>query len=310
MNPLVSIVMGIYNGEKHLSAQIRSILCQSYKNVELLLVDDVSTDESFRISERFAAEDCRITVHKNSKNLGVSRNFLSCLSKARGEFVCFSDQDDIWREDKIERLLELLRRDSRNMLAYSDLEVCDKNLKTTHRSFWRAARIKPRNGMIRELALLRNIIPGCSMLFHKKVSNLLRAVPPQSSLMHDHLAFIAAASLGRIVFTRKPLVQYRQHSQNTIGAFYPSISDRSRFQRQLCDEIHILRQLLPIDLEGLGSFLNKKAHKSIFSRLKFIRYYLFLRPDTLISKGLGVIECLFPDLYRRVLRRFRADRSM
>lgn len=306
MKPLISIVMAVYNGEAYLEPQIKSILDQTYDNLELILSDDGSTDRSMEIAERLASQDSRIKIHRNSRNFGLVRNFRQALRLAQGDLICFADQDDVWRADKLQTLVSLIVKDPRNMLAYSDLEICDSNLNRMSRSFWKAARIRPRSGALRELPLLRNIMPGCSMMFRKEILAVLTALPEDCSFMHDHLAFIVAAAFGRVVFSRETLVQYRQHAQNNIGAFYPSVTDRDRFQTQLAREIKLLRAWLPVDLANLERFLDERARKNILSRLKFVRYHLFLRPDTLFEKLLGIFECLTPELYQRLRRGLRA----
>ena len=200
---LISIVMAVYNGQAYLEPQIRSILGQSYQNMELIISDDASSDGSLRIAEEFSLKDSRIKILKSATNLGIKKNFLKALALTRGELICFADQDDVWRIDKLNILAGKIAEDAGIMLAYSDLQICDESLKVTHKSFWKAAQIQPRSGRVRELALLRNIMPGCSMMFRREVRDLLIAVPGESSLMHDHLAFIVASSLGKIAYSKK-----------------------------------------------------------------------------------------------------------
>lgn len=310
MKPLISIVMAVYQGEKYLEAQIRSILEQTYPNIEVVIVDDGSTDSSPRIVEGFSRKDSRVKTHRNPKNLGLIKNFITSLRFAQGELICYSDQDDVWRKDKIGILSSLISKNARNMLAYSDMEICDADLKTTFPSFWKASGVRPRRGALQELALLRNLMPGCSMMFRAKVKECLLRVPPECSFMHDHLAFVLAASLGEIDYSREKLVKYRQHTGNNIGAFYPSVTDKTRFREQLRKEIRLLSPLLSADRRGLERFLDREDGSNIILRMSFIRYYLFLRPDTFTSKCLGFFECLFPDLYRRVQRGFHANKPL
>ncbi len=250
MPPLVSIAMAVYNGSKYLEAQIDSILKQCYTSFELVAVDDVSIDDSFQILERLARVDPRIKVHKNTVNAGIAGNFLNALRFSRGELICFADQDDAWRADKLEILVSLISDTPQNMLAYSDLEICDSDLRVMHSSFWKVSGIKPRSGIWGEFAFLRNIIPGCSMMFRKEIRDLLMEMLPKSSFIHDHLAFVLASSFGRVVYSREPLVKYRQHSRNNIGAFYPSVADFDRFSEQLRREIALLKPFLPLDLSA------------------------------------------------------------
>ena len=307
---LISIVMAVYNGEKYLPEQIRSILNQTYRNIELIITDDASPDGSLRIALEFARKDPRITVRQNAKNLGIVRNFLSTLALTRGELICFSDQDDVWRADKLATLASLILKSPKRMLAYSDLEICDADLRRIHSSFWKTSGIRPRNGVLGEFAFLRNIMPGCSMMFRKEIKDILIEMYPKSSFMHDHLAFVLASSRGRVVYSREPLVKYRQHSQNNIGAFYPSVADFNRFSEQLQREIALLKPVLPVDLTALERFLNANDRKKLSHRLAFLRFYLWLRKDSLFSKCLGLFECLAPKFYQQCCRGFHAHRAM
>ena len=91
--PLISIIVPVYNVEKYLSRCIESILSQSYKNLELILVDDGSTDLSYEICKKYKAEDNRVII-TNQKNAGSSVARNTGLSYAKGEFIGFVDSDD------------------------------------------------------------------------------------------------------------------------------------------------------------------------------------------------------------------------
>jgi glycosyltransferase involved in cell wall biosynthesis len=106
IQPLVSIVMCTYNGEKFLRQQIDSILAQSYPNIELLVVDDASTDNTSAILEDYRRKDSRVKIYFNEKNLGYNRNFEKGFSLASADYIAISDQDDIWEKEKIERMMQ------------------------------------------------------------------------------------------------------------------------------------------------------------------------------------------------------------
>src|SRR3990172_731979 len=118
---LVSIVMATYNGEKYLRQQLDSILEQTCQHFELIVVDDASTDETLSILNEYAASDDRIHVYPAEKNMGLVANFERGLKLAKGEFIALSDQDDIFRNDKIELLLNALKAHPDRDLAVSDL---------------------------------------------------------------------------------------------------------------------------------------------------------------------------------------------
>lgn len=106
---LVSIIMPMYNCAQYITASIESVLQQTYKNWELLVVDDVSTDGSFEVVRKFAEADPRIRLLRNEKNSGaaVSRNY--ALREAKGKWIAFLDSDDQWVPEKLARQLRFMK---------------------------------------------------------------------------------------------------------------------------------------------------------------------------------------------------------
>lgn len=310
MNKLVSVVMAVYNGEKYIKTQIESVLEQTYENLELVIVDDGSTDNSADIIDDCARDDNRIRFYRTPLNLGITKNFLKGLSYSRGDFICFSDQDDYWVRDKIEVLSRLLDKDKKNMLAYSDMEICDEDLKVLYKSFQKTSGISPRKGHLGEIAFLRNIMPGCSMMFRKEVKELLNKMKEPIPLMHDHMAFVVSSLLGNIIYSKKRLVKYRQHNENNIGAFYDSIVNSEKIINKLDQAIyyfeHNLKDQHNFDLDKLKEFCRVLKSHNILKRSLFMDYFLFLRRDTFLDKILGRFYCLFPDTYEG-LKRFHAN---
>ena len=151
---LVSIVLAVHNGEKYLASQIESILNQTYDNFELIISDDLSSDCSLEIAKKFGEKDNRIKIIENSQNLGIISNFFSALKKTRGRYICFSDQDDIWLLDKIQKLVDCLESDVNVSLAYSDLEIYNDSLTKKMGSFWGVTGIGGDSGkLVRRLFL-------------------------------------------------------------------------------------------------------------------------------------------------------------
>ncbi len=309
MANLVSVVVAVYNGEKFLEPQIRSLQAQDHKDLEIILMDDKSTDSSLKIIEGLAAEDQRIQVHSNSGKLGFAANFLKGLLLSRGGLICFCDQDDVWQPDKVSILKKLIESDGRNMLAYSDLEVCDESLHTTQASFWKAAGIKPRAGDLKEKTLLRNLTPGCSMMFRGQVRDLLRQSPSNLPFLHDHLVFVLSSSLGRVDYSKKRLVKYRQHDRNNIGAFYPAVMDKNRFIQDILLKMEALQKMgvggSSMDLEKIKNFFQAWKEGGLRLRSAYLDYYLFLRNDRWRDQWLGAIECLTPGVYHWLKHRLR-----
>ncbi len=307
MNPLVSVAMTTFNGEKYLREQVASILNQTYPHLELVIADDVSTDGTWKLIQELSAEDSRIRGYQNKKNIGFAGNFLSAMSACRGEYLFFSDQDDRWEPEKVRILKDLLEKDEKCMLAYSDLEVCDESLKGTHASFWKAAGISPREGFLGEKSLLRNLAPGCSTAFRRIVADRIGTLGGGPPFVHDHLVFAVASCMGSVAYSRQRLVKYRQHPSNNIGAFYPSVMDRAKFVGDLKRKIDALKPLSlesdKVSLKKLERFCAQWSSDRIAGDPSFLPYFLFLRNDTPKDKLMGLFECVLPGIYQGLRRR-------
>src|SRR6476469_1300094 len=109
MNPLISIALCTYNGSKYLEKQILSIINQTYKNIEIIVVDDCSSDNTFEITQILASKYEQIKSYRNTENIGFNKNFEKAIKLTTGYFIAISDQDDIWLENKLQRLYDNLQ---------------------------------------------------------------------------------------------------------------------------------------------------------------------------------------------------------
>ena len=105
---LVSVLMSVYNGAPTLEKAAASVLAQTYRDLELILCDDASTDDTWRIMQRIAAQDARVTIFQNKTNRGLGASLNECLSRAGGEYIARQDADDISDPDRIERTTDFL----------------------------------------------------------------------------------------------------------------------------------------------------------------------------------------------------------
>ena len=318
MNGLVSVALAAYRGTRYLEEQVNSILRQSHSDLELIILDDASADQTFTMIEKLAAKDLRIKPYRNEKTLGLVLNFMKAVSLCRGEFVAYCDQDDVWEIKKIETLLRALGTTPQNMLAYSDLEIFDESLRVSRGSFWGTSKIAPFTGNLGERALLKNISPGCSMLFRRQVADMISecyrssdftarnsaAVLDETPFMHDHLAQVIGAGLGRLVYTPEKLVRYRQHSSNSIGAFYQARDSREGSLRCLSMRLEAMKpyrsRLTGMDWEKMGRFADRYGRSERAPMLEFLPYFFFLRNNSLPDRFLGGVDCFFPSFYKKV----------
>jgi teichuronic acid biosynthesis glycosyltransferase TuaG len=110
--PLISIITPCYNSAGFLAQTIESVIAQTYKNWEMIIVDDCSTDASFDIALNYAAKDERIKVYRTEQNCGAALARNKAIKLSQGEYLAFLDSDDIWLPEKIERQLQFMRENN------------------------------------------------------------------------------------------------------------------------------------------------------------------------------------------------------
>ena len=210
--PAVAIAMTVHNGLPFLRMQLDSILAQHFTDFELAIADDGSTDGSQNELEKYAQSDHRIRIVRNEQHLGYVKNFERCIMQTTSEFVALCDQDDIWRYDKLKQLLGGI---GNALVVHSDARVIDSVGREMASSFTSFLRKDVKNSSF-EALLQSNIVTGCTCLIRRELFSLSRPFP--SCIPHDWWLAIMAAERHGIAYCNLPLVSYRQHSSNLIGA--------------------------------------------------------------------------------------------
>lgn len=220
----IDILMATYNGEKYLNEQIHSILNQSYQNFRLIICDDHSKDGTAVILQEFADKyPNKILIVNSEKNLGAKENFSFLMQHAKANYIMFSDQDDLWMNEKIAKTYSEMKRLERihgnniPLLVHSDLKVVDKNCAVLGNSFWKYSNLKADKYHHTGRFLIQNVVTGCTVMMNKSL-NILSFPIPKESLMHDWWIGLVASTFGKIGLVHEPLIYYRQHGLNTLGA--------------------------------------------------------------------------------------------
>lgn len=208
----VSVLMTTYNGEKYLREQIDSILSQEGVSVNLLVRDDGSSDSTQEILNQYSSSG-KLKWY-TGEHLNVQKGFLDLLKNApESEYYAFSDQDDVWDENKLFVAVSELEKISKDTprLYYCGQRLVDKNLKymSTH---------KINNLRSDYTNFLISNVAGCTMVFDKKLADFVNSKNPDFILMHDSWIFkICLAVGGRYYADSNPHIQYRQHGNNVAG---------------------------------------------------------------------------------------------
>lgn len=153
MTPLVSIIMPCYNAERYIAQSIESVLAQTYQNWELLITDDGSTDKSVEIISKYSKNDDRINVMVPDEHQGIARTRNMSISRARGRFVAFLDNDDLWKPEKLEKQIKFMLEKEIGF-SYTSYELVDQDGITKNK-------IIQTQGVVDYKKYLRNTIIGC-----------------------------------------------------------------------------------------------------------------------------------------------------
>jgi glycosyltransferase involved in cell wall biosynthesis len=216
MSDLVSVVLCTYNGELFVDEQVKTICSQTWSKLEIIIVDDASTDKTYEKLKRHAAIDTRIRLFQNEKNLGFNLNFNRACSLTKGTFIAIADQDDIWEKNKISELLKEITKSDRVMIAHSVSARFEKNKDPFIKS---VNLVDYFEGDDPKKLFLFNTISGHNMLIRRKL--LEAAMPFPENIYYDWWLSVVACTMGEIKHVNKILVWHRVHESNATGAAKP-----------------------------------------------------------------------------------------
>ncbi|MGN0482406.1 MAG: glycosyltransferase family 2 protein [Lachnospiraceae bacterium] len=216
MKPLVSVCIPVYNNEAFIEETVRSILHQTYENIELVVVDDCSKDASVEVLKKIS--DPRLKIYENEKNLGMSGNWNRCLELVTGEFVKLICADDLLAEDCIEKEVTALIQNPQAVLAESDSHLVDNdgNVHGTYRRY-------RTNGLsdgkkITKRGILSQDYFGAPLAntFRRSVLEQVKGFDPDFTYILDYDFFMRIACLGQVYIIHEPLNSFRiRHDSNT-----------------------------------------------------------------------------------------------
>lgn len=241
---MISIIMGTYNGEKYLREQVDSILAQDMKDWRLFIFDDGSKDGTEKIASEYEKEHRgKIFFFKNQENYGAKGNFFQGLSHVlndaapESEYFAFSDQDDVWDENKLSlAVAEMQRIKGEKVLpcaVFSDVRLTDESLTVTAPSYFDSAHLRKDKLDFASLLMENKAIGGTMMINHKmaklhETAKKRAGGQPKRAKMHDWWFALIGAALGEVRFINRPTEKYRQHGENEVGGegFYSYLKER------------------------------------------------------------------------------------
>lgn len=223
----ISVAMAVYNGELYVKEQLDSILSQLDNDDEVCISVDPSTDDSYRMLVRLSETEPRIKVNMGLGQ-GVKKNFEQAIKMCSGDIIFLSDQDDVWKEDKVIRVLESFA-DEDALLVLHDATVVNENLsRTMIESFFAYKECKP--GLLNNI--VKNSYIGCCMAFRKELVPFILPIP-ENVPMHDQWFGLVAEKKGKVVFLPKQLIKYRRHSDNATSMTHSDAGNMLKWRTQI-----------------------------------------------------------------------------
>lgn len=291
----ISIAMTTYNGEKYVKQQLLSLLNQTRKADEVIIRDDVSSDQTAQIVRSFIEENelenWDFTV--NQTNMGFIKNFRQVISAVTGDIIFLCDQDDIWNLDKLE-VFEKIFYENPNILALNGSFdfindegsfITSKSQKGKSNNNW--VLHEPLPGEIINISFLEilkgNISPGCCMAFRISVrddyiSNATSLIP------HDWEINVLAGKKEGLAYYNAPVIQYRIHDKNTIGMEIFEKEMKFTFSSNVTKRLKLF-----YEQEKIAEFLKTHVHLNDDAEIKryifHFREYVAIRKRCLIDKN-------------------------
>ncbi|WP_040344886.1 glycosyltransferase family 2 protein [Neobacillus bataviensis] len=210
------ILLSTYNGEKFVEQQLDSLMNQDHKNLEVLIRDDGSKDNTIQILETYSKQYPNIKLIKGA-NKGVIASFFELALNASdtSDFFAFCDQDDYWRPTKVSRAIALLEKEDANipLLYFSRLDIVDDKLQ-----FIKHSQIPPQEVGLKN-AIIQNVATGCTIVFNRAMLELFKShIPAKENItMHDAWFYLLGAAFGKLIYDKESHLLYRQHSSNALG---------------------------------------------------------------------------------------------
>ena len=223
----ISVAMAVYNGEKYVLEQLDSIFKQLDNEDEVCVSVDPSTDDSYRMLVKLSETEPRLKVGMGL-GLGVKKNFEQAIKMCTGDLIFLSDQDDVWKDDKVIRILECFGDEDALLVLHDATAVNETMNRTLIESLFAYRECKP--GILNNV--VKNSYMGCCMAFRKELVPFILPIP-ENVPMHDQWIGLVAEKKGKVVFLPKQLVKYRRHEDNATDLTHSNMGNMLKWRAQI-----------------------------------------------------------------------------
>lgn len=211
-NPLVSVLIPTYNSSKFVEETIKSITDQTYKNIEIVVVDDASTDNTVEILQKLSKEDSRIKLFVNKENLGITENMNNGINKCNGKYIAILDGDDWAYPYRIEEQVKLMEENTDVVICSGYMDICNENLEiqTTRR-------YPLKNKDIRKAMVRYDPIPHPASIWRREALIKTSLYSKNFPICRDYDLVVRISEFGKYGNIPKPLIKYRVRNESETG---------------------------------------------------------------------------------------------
>ncbi|MHA8067235.1 glycosyltransferase [Aquirufa sp. ROCK2-A2] len=273
MNPLISVALCTYNGEKFLEKQLLSILHQTKMIDELIVFDDLSSDSTIEILNNFQTKvPFNVSIHQNTINLGSCKNFENCMKACTGDVIFLCDQDDVWEPQKVEKQLEFLMEHPEKDAVFSNATMINQSGQPTGMTSFEQIQFVDQfqelwnNGGAFDILLRGYVVTGATLAIRSRILPEIFPVPRIiDELIHDGWISLWLSIQNRIGFLNDTLIQYREHASQQVGLKGKSkfVTLWDRFTRNREEKITKIRKKF-IDSQSLLNYLSNRPEVPLF----------------------------------------------
>lgn len=223
---MVSVIIVVYNGEKYIEAAIKSVLNQTYKDIELVVADDGSTDNTKKIVEKYKNI---VYVYQENRGEGSARNL--GIEASKGEYLAFLDADDLYAPDKIEKQLKILLEDNNIDVVYNDLKVVDENL--NYLNILKSEGIYEKRQDLLANIIYRQVIQGPICMMIRR--NCIKDIKWSEELVYtvDYEYVMKLAFKYNFKYLEEPLYIYRRHESNLSNKHNATVEEEMKIVKKL-----------------------------------------------------------------------------
>lgn len=305
----IDVLMATYNGSTYIEEQIESILKQTFKEFNLIIRDDQSTDNTVDIIRRYMLKDERITLYQNEVNLGYNENFMLLIEKSNAPFFAIADQDDKWHPTQLQDLYQAIKASNVDVVYGKSAYIDQHNKTIKHRDYIKEIQVFKTYELFED-----NIVPGRNMLVNSRLKESLFPYPQLSrQFIYDWYISLKALENNGIYCLDKEINLYRIHTASVTNTdVYTPMHSKSIGQKVFYIE-NLRKKAIQSRLkriEVFKSFLKNndelKKYEVYINSLKttkyinfnFIAFRKYMKIRTPYYKTIFLVVLHFPVIYR------------